>query len=156
MDILIENKIGAAHVSLRGGRHRHGPTRQIEMAAAFPARGVPDASSVEAFLQPLRHIGATDLDDVLARFTGEPLPPGYRHFRLFAADTGEQWHSSFVVEQDRMLSSRDVLFGALNHPTLEISEWRTTEWMPDLIPGVLDLEIDFVAVPRTKPFRLKP
>ena len=48
-----------------------------------------------------------------------------------------------------------MLFGALNQPILEMSSWTRTEWLPDMIPGVLDLELTFTTKPRTRPFRLR-
>ncbi len=156
MDVVVKKTIGDAQVSLRAGKFRHGAQRRVEQAAAFPASGKPDATGVQTFLRPLLNLSGVDLDVLAKTLPATPLPSGYRHFRLFEAETGEEWHSAFVVEEGSVLTLHDVLLGALNHPILELAEWNATEWLPDMIPGVLDLEITFVAVPRTsKPFRLR-
>ena len=155
MKIVMETTIGDAHVSITHGDYRTKTAHQMKMAAAMPASGTPDASNVAAFIGLLSNLGSTDLDRLTGRLPAAPLPTGYRHFRLFDAATGAEWHSSFVFEENRTHTLHDVLFGALNHPTLELSAWTATEWLPDMLPGVLDLELTFTTRPRTKPMRLK-
>lgn len=121
MDLFIETMIGDAQISVKGGRHLPGPARQIAMAAAMPASGTPDAKEVEAFIRPLTGLDTTDLDVLAHRLPATPLPSGYRHFQLFDALTGTEWHGSFVYEERSRLTVHDVLLGALNHPTLELS-----------------------------------
>lgn len=155
MDMLIEKTMGDATISLRAGRHWGGVQRQIKLAKAIPAEGTPDRQEVDAFLRQLRGLADTDLDALAARLPAVPLPTGYRHFRLFDAATGAEWNSNFVVEERRRLTLHDVLFGALNHPTLQLASWTGAEWLPDSIPGVLDIELSFTCEPRTRPFRLR-
>lgn len=121
----------------------------------MPASGSPAAAAVQAFIRSLSGLDSTEIDVLSARLPATPLPFGYRHFRIFDGATGAEWNSSFVVEEHRSLDLHDVLFGALNHPTLELSAWTATEWLPDMLPGVLDLELMFTCRPRTTPFRLR-
>ncbi|KQN26009.1 hypothetical protein ASE86_07515 [Sphingomonas sp. Leaf33] len=155
MKILVEAKFGDAHVTVANGDYREKTAHQMKMAADMRATGVPDAASVAEFIRPLAGLDSTDLDDLAARLPATPLPTGYRHFRLFNGVTGEQWNHTFVYGDRSTLTLHDVLFGALNHPTLELSLWRSTEWLPDMIRGVLDLELFFATRPRTKRMRLK-
>lgn len=156
MNIVMETTIGDAHVSITTGDYRDKTAHQMKMAAAMPASGTPDAAAVAAFIRPLSGLQSTDLDELAARLPATPLPPGYRHFRLFNAVTGAEWHSCFRYEEGRSFTLHDVLFGALNHPMFELSAWKATEWLPDMLPGVLDLELVFATRPRTeKPMRLK-
>ena len=155
MNILMETMIGDAHVSITKGDYRQSSAHQLDMAAAMPASGTPDAAAVAAFIRPLSGPGSTDLEELVALLPAMPLPAGYRHLRLFNGATGAAWHSSFVIEDNKSHTLHDVLFGALNHPTLELSDWTATDWLPDMLPGVLDLELAFTTRPRTKRFRLK-
>lgn len=156
MELEYRNPSGSVEISLKPSDRGANAARVIKMARAFPAAGTPDAAAVDAFLEPLRGIGAVNQDDLFLALKASPLPAGYRHFRLFAANTGMEWHGSLVIaEESKGFTLLDVVFGAFNHPTLEIEEWATTEWMPDMIPGVLDIEISFTTKPRTRPFRLR-
>lgn len=156
MKVLMETMIGDAHVSITKGDYRAKTAHQMKMATAKPASGTPDGAGVAAFIRPLCGLRLTDLDDLVASLPATPLPTGYRHFRLFDATNGSQWHSCFMYEDKPSFTLHDVLFGALNHPIFELSAWNATEWLPDMLPGVLDLELVFATRPRTsKPMRLK-
>lgn len=155
MDFAIEHHIRDAQISVKSGKFRDGFEQQVAMAAAFPAAGPPDARDVASFCAILSDLPSLDLAELRAHLHASPLPSGYRHFRLFNSATGERWNTCFVVEDWCVLTLHNVLFGALNHPTLELSSWTRTEWLPDTIPGVLDLDLVFETRPRTSPMRLR-
>ena len=156
MNFAIERMMGDTYVSLKGSDHRDGLDHQIALASAISATGRHDPLEIEAFCKALRGLASTSYTSLVQALPKMPLPSGYRHFRLFAAETGEIWNTAFVYEDRRLLTLHDVLFGALNQPLLEMASWTFTEWLPDQLPGVLDLELTFETKPRMAPFRLRP
>jgi len=126
-------------------------------ARAFPPVDAKRDGEVGAFCGAIATLDAFDYEEAKRLVPAIPLPGGYAHFRLSLVGRPQPFHRAFQVEDKaRPMTLHDVLFGVLEWPGVEVTGWSGVRFMPDVIPGVLDLELDITTKAASRPVRLRP